>query len=470
MRLSTTRKLIGQVAVMVAIVGGASSFAAGQASPNLKMGNPSGAQPDVGSRNNYLLDRPYFATSYNNSKGTPNWVSWRLAQEDLGRAPRDNFYADPDLPAGFLKVNPAEYTGSGFDRGHMCPHGDRTATAEASLATFATTNIIPQSHDVNTKAWDSLESYCRGLAKNEGKVCYIIDGPAGQGGAGKKGLQNTTPDGKVVVPSQDWKVVMVLDADVASAKDLTANSVIRLIAVIIPNEDGAVGEDWRPFLTTVNQVEALTGYTFFGDVAPAVINPFKGQEGYGPAPVPGLVRARIDLVLPEPPPSPIPASQFAPIPPIYQAPVRVANPTEPRPAVENQAMLNSPAIVALKQATQGLTYPSESDEPFQVFSWGEVQGPMTEAKLWNLTDQDPKARIERIDPEQFFARLTKPPHPQAQVDPATARRFAALLDALKTELTDLEVIKVGEAEVAYYIIGRTKDGKVVGIRTAATET
>ena len=105
------------------------------------------------------------ATSYDNSRGTPNWVSWRLAKSDLGTAPRDNFYPDPDLPANFLRVTPAEYDGSGFDRGHMCPHGDRTASTASSEATFAMTNIIPQSHDVNTMAWESLEDYCRDLVE-----------------------------------------------------------------------------------------------------------------------------------------------------------------------------------------------------------------------------------------------------------------------------------------------------------------
>ncbi len=462
MRFQSIRWTVRGWLILILSLVGVGPLAQAQAtSPNLKMGNPSGAQPVVGSRNNYLLDRPYFATSYNNSKGTPNWVSWRLAKEDLGRAPRDAFYADLDLPAGFLRVDPREYTGSGFDRGHMCPHGDRTATTASSLATFTMTNIIPQSHDVNTMAWEALESYCRDLARTQGKVCYIIDGPAGQGGTGKKGLVDTTPDGKVVVPSTNWKVVMVLDADVASAKDLTANSAIRLIAVIIPNADGAVSEDWSPFLTTVNQVEALTGYTFFSDVDPAVINPLKGGEGFGPTSVPHLVRARISPDQPQPP---------HPIGPAPIAPARAVVPTEPRPAVENQAMMNIPAIATLKQATEGLTYPSESDEPFEVFSWGEVQGPMTDAKLWNLAQQDPKARIERVDLTRFFARLTEPTHPQSQVDPAGVQRFTALRDALKAELTDIEVIKIGQAEVVYYIIGRTKDGKVVGVRTAATET
>ncbi len=427
-----------------------------QVSPNLKMGNPSGARADVSLKDNFLLDRTFFATSYDNAKGTPNWVSWRLAKEDLGTAPRDNFYADPDLPAGFLQVDPGEYTGSGFDRGHMCPHGDRTATAASSLATFAMTNVIPQSHDVNTMAWETLENYCRDLVQTQGKTCYIIDGPAGQGGTGKNGLKPTTPDGKVVVPGQNWKVIMVLNSDVATAAALTANSAIRLIAVIMPNADKIVTEDWTPFLTTVNQVEALTGHTFFDAVDPAVINPLKGRTDPGTTEFLHLVRGRTGPVAPV-----LLVQQPAP-----QAPARVEKPA----MLAIPAVPAMPAIAALTKATEGLFYPSETDEPFEVFTWGGVPGPMTDTRLWNLAGQDPRARLERVPLDPFFARLVAPRHPQGQVTPAIAGRYSALLATLKAELTDIEVIKFGQAEVAIYIFGRTRDGKLVGIKTVATET
>src|SRR5258707_53869 len=45
-------------------------------SPHLLLGNPSGATPDPANENNYLMPKPYYALSYNNSAGTPNWVSW----------------------------------------------------------------------------------------------------------------------------------------------------------------------------------------------------------------------------------------------------------------------------------------------------------------------------------------------------------------------------------------------------------
>ena len=74
--------------------------------PHLLWGNPSGAKADGGDRNNFLMEKTYFALSYNDSKGTPNWVSWRLVEDDLGKTNRNNqqFRADDDLPSGFRKV------------------------------------------------------------------------------------------------------------------------------------------------------------------------------------------------------------------------------------------------------------------------------------------------------------------------------------------------------------------------------
>jgi endonuclease G, mitochondrial len=242
---------------------------------HLRWGNPSGAKEDPADRDNYLMKKPYFALSYNDAKGTPNWVSWRVAKEDLGETPRNNqpFRPDPDLPAGFKKVLPSDYTGSGFDRGHMCPFGDRNGSEDAGSATFVMTNAVPQSPANNRQAWERFESYCRSIVSRHGKELYIVAGPQGQGGAGEKGPAETLrgQNGPVTVPAKTWKVVMVLD--VGSQPDRDA----RLMAVVMPN-DQTVGVDWTPYRTSVRAVEQLTGYTFFDRADPAVIGPLKEKK------------------------------------------------------------------------------------------------------------------------------------------------------------------------------------------------
>ena len=81
--------------------------------PHLLLGNPSEATEDPKEKDNFLVKKPYFALSYNSSKGTPNWVSWRVTKADLGEAPRKlQFDIDPDLPRGFRHVAHKDYNGS----------------------------------------------------------------------------------------------------------------------------------------------------------------------------------------------------------------------------------------------------------------------------------------------------------------------------------------------------------------------
>lgn len=94
-----------------------------------------------------------FALSYNNDKGTPNWVSRRITKADFGSANRQkDFRPDGRLPKGWKIVKPTDYTGCGFDRGHICPLADRSFSDELNRETFLMTNMIPQTGDLNRNA------------------------------------------------------------------------------------------------------------------------------------------------------------------------------------------------------------------------------------------------------------------------------------------------------------------------------
>jgi endonuclease G len=220
----------------------------------LILGNPTGATPDVANENNYLMQRPQYTLSYNRSKATPNWVAWRLDTSWLGSAPRqDDYRPDPSLPAGWYQVLDTDYSGSGFDRGHMCPSADRTDTVPDNSATFLMTNFVPQLAANNQGPWEDFENYCRTLA-GQGNELYIVDGPVGNMG--------TIANGHVVVPQYTWKVVLVLpngDNDLQRVNKST-----RAFGIIVPNFAPLdINAPWRNFRVTVNQVENLTGYDFF---------------------------------------------------------------------------------------------------------------------------------------------------------------------------------------------------------------
>lgn len=229
---------------------------AGSGSVHLTLGNPSNAQTDVNQPLNYLIDRPQYALSYNRDQGTPNWVSWHLAAADLGTAARSNsFTADTSLPAGWYQVKTGDYTNSGYDRGHMCPSADRTATDADNQATFILTNILPQAPDNNQGPWVKLETYARDLV-GQGQELYILSGGAG--------ISMTIASGKVTVPVDTWKALLALPE---GADDLARiNTATHIVAVRMPNRNGIRSAAWESFRVTVDSLEATTGYDLFSAV------------------------------------------------------------------------------------------------------------------------------------------------------------------------------------------------------------
>jgi DNA/RNA endonuclease G, NUC1 len=227
-----------------------------------------------------LITRTQYALSYNRDRGEPNWVSWHLDSTWLGGAPRqDTYRPDTSLPAGWYQVQATDYSGSGFDRGHMCPSGDRTDTIPDNDATFLMTNFVPQAPANNQGPWEDLETYLRGLAQS-GNELYIIAGGVGDGGSGSNGGTTlTVANGHVAVPAYTWKVAIVLPNGTDDVNRVGKTT--RVIAVLMPNQQSiGTSTPWRNFRVSVKRIEGLTGYNFFSNV---------------PRQIQNLIESRIDI-------------------------------------------------------------------------------------------------------------------------------------------------------------------------------
>jgi len=241
----------------------------------LVMGNPSNATTNVADFSNYLLKEGYYSVSYNRDRGIPNWVSWHTVITDYGSVPRqDNFRANTSLPADWYKVDNLSYSSSGFDRGHMCPSADRTTSIAANSSTFLMTNIVPQSPLNNQITWAGLEDYCRTLVQS-GSELYIISGAYGEGGTTTTGgLATSIDNGRVVVPANVWKVVVVL---ANGSNDLNrVNTSTRVISVVMPNNDN-LNTDWKTYRTSVDFIEQETGYDILSKVSTAIQNTIEAR-------------------------------------------------------------------------------------------------------------------------------------------------------------------------------------------------
>jgi hypothetical protein len=113
----------------------------------------------------------------------------------------------------------------------------------------------------------------------------------------------------------------------------------------------------------------------------------------------------------------------------------------------------------LQAAAKGLLWPSETDAPIEAFAWPGGSGPPDEAALRANAQIEEDALIEQIT----LAQLTKTIPKESRAD------FKPLLDALG-KLKGTTVFKVGEVNIAVYVVGRTADGQYAGIKTEVVET
>ncbi len=236
---------------------------------NLLLGNPSGATSDPTNATNYLLIHPQYAIGYNAQRGIPVWTSWHVGRTDLTKAaPRqDDFRADPALPRQFYAVSPQSYSGSGFDKGHNCPSGDRTASLDDNSATFLMTNMVPQASQNNQQTWGNLEEYTRAQVV-KGQEAYVLMGSYGRGGVGKNGPASTIDQGRVTVPARIWKVIVFLPEGANDLQRIAAGQA-RILAIDTPNDNSIIKPDWQQYLTSIDKIEAASGLDILSALPPA---------------------------------------------------------------------------------------------------------------------------------------------------------------------------------------------------------
>lgn len=184
--------------------------------------------------------------AFNSSTHQPDWAAWELtASETDGVEGRTNEFIQDNTVKGCPESR--EYSGSGYDRGHMAPAGDMKWNVTAMRQSFNMTNICPQSPDLNRGAWKKLEEKCREWAVRDG-VLVIVCGPViGYESAKNHSIGKTM---RIPVPRAFFKAIIAPCAKPP-----------RAIAFVMDNL-GPVG-DMRQAACSVDCVERMTGYDIF---------------------------------------------------------------------------------------------------------------------------------------------------------------------------------------------------------------
>jgi len=210
-----------------------------------------GGSPESKTSLNFLKNRGYIV-GYDNAAGNPAWVAYKVfPPKSFETEDRPAFETDTRSRA---RVEPSDYTRSGYDRGHMAPNqamGGCYGEA-AQRESFLMTNIVPQLHEVNAGVWKDLEQRILKRYTHAFGEVWVLCGPIYNKEKNQRKLK-----GKVVVPDAFFMIV----AD----RDEERRNALRTLGFIIPHEKGIDGNA-RAHLASIREIERRSGLNFFREL------------------------------------------------------------------------------------------------------------------------------------------------------------------------------------------------------------
>ena len=203
-----------------------------------------------------------YTLSYVEKYEQAEWVAYELKKDQLNynnnAFERPFFIEDPKVTTG--SADWRNYKRSGYDKGHLCPAGDRKFSKKAFEETFYTSNISPQKHDFNEGVWNRLEQKVRYWASKYDDI-YVVTG-----GVFSKNMKTIGTE-EVAVPNYFYKVL--LD---------TSRDGYRMIAFLVPHEDS--DKPLCEFVISVDELEKMTGIDFFPNLEDGIENRLEKSNDY----------------------------------------------------------------------------------------------------------------------------------------------------------------------------------------------
>ncbi len=197
---------------------------------------PSSTTGEIVAHVNYTL-------SYSEPHEQAEWVAYTLKRAHLTYDDRQRPYFIEDPKVKSKSADWRNYKGSGYDRGHLCPAGDRRFSEEAYNETFYTSNISPQDKHFNAGIWNRLEQKVRYWCKKYGDLVVVT------GGVLEEGLPEIGEE-DVDVPNAFYKIVLRKQGEE-----------VNVLAFLIPAKESQ--KPLQDFLVSVDEIEQRTGIDFF---------------------------------------------------------------------------------------------------------------------------------------------------------------------------------------------------------------
>lgn len=199
-------------------------------------------------------------------RNAQRWTAYQMTKSYAGSAGYSGDFHEHSIEdKTFSPINNvgAYYSGSGFDRGHICPSADRQYSTSANYQTFCYANIQPQYHMFNagpkingkqqyTSPWVRLEDKLRDwIRSTDTDTIYVVKG-------------GTIDDG-MLLPEQNYiskKIPVPGYFFVALLRKKKAG--YNAIGFWLKHENiDRSNESLSKYAVNIRELERLTGYDFF---------------------------------------------------------------------------------------------------------------------------------------------------------------------------------------------------------------
>ncbi|KKN50855.1 hypothetical protein LCGC14_0628500 [marine sediment metagenome] len=190
-----------------------------------------------------IVEHSFYSLSYNEPFEQAEWVAYTLDKSQLTNDQRKRPFFIEDPKVKTKSADWRNYKGSGYDRGHLCPAGDRRFSEKAFNETFYTSNISPQDRDFNAGIWNRLEQQVRDWARSYDEVFVVT------GGVLELGLTEIG-DEDVDVPRYFYKIITKGDP-----------SNPEMLGFLFLGKEST--KPLRSFTVSIDAIEKRTGIDFF---------------------------------------------------------------------------------------------------------------------------------------------------------------------------------------------------------------
>lgn len=184
-----------------------------------------------------------------------NWDSGSTFNGYGGKG--DPFQPDPDIPTEY-RTELSDYSGSGYNRGHMCASEDRICNQEVNGQTFYLSNMHPQIGGHNSGVWSTMESKVRtwrDATINSGGKMYVCKGgtidDVKLNGKQENGIATYVKD-RVPVPKYFFMAIL----------KQTASGLYTGMAFWSEHKSDN-SKNLTSYMISINELEKRTGYDFF---------------------------------------------------------------------------------------------------------------------------------------------------------------------------------------------------------------